>query len=157
MESVRQSDWRQVGEGPRWVPYIRRIEDSLGIPRDLLARMAFQESSFREEVIRGAKASGPGALGILQLLPQYFNCVHAPIPYTDESVKAQILRAGQYLIALYARFHDWGEALAAYNFGPGNEEKYLEHKIKGLPSETKNYVKCILADVPMTDSNITQA
>lgn len=148
MGTVREADWRQVEEGPRWIPYLLRIESSLGIPQYLLARMAFQESSFREEVIRGAKASAPGALGIMQLMPKYFDCVRAAIPYTDDDVRAQILRAGQYLVSLYERFNDWAEALAAYNFGPGNEEAYLEHRLVKLPKETVDYVTEILADVP---------
>jgi soluble lytic murein transglycosylase-like protein len=142
-------DWKSANDGPKWVPFINLVESSLAIPPDLLARMAFQESSFLPARIDGTQPSPAGALGILQLMPQFFVEVRAPIPFSESSVQSQIRRAGQYLVSLHARFGDWAEALAAYNFGPGNEDKYLQHKIAGLPAETTNYVTEILADVPM--------
>jgi soluble lytic murein transglycosylase-like protein len=145
------TDWRQANEGPTWIPVIAQVEQVIGIPPGLLARMAFQESSFLDRRIRGLEASPAGALGILQLMPQFFPCVHAPIPFSDDSVKTQIIRAGQYLVQLHTRLGDWAEALAAYNFGPGNEEKYLAHRVS-LPEETQNYVTEILADVPVAST-----
>lgn len=142
-------EWRTANEGQTWVPVISQVEASIGIPTGLLSRMAFEESSFIDARVRGIEASPAGALGILQLMPAFFPCVHAPIPFSDDSVKTQIIRAGQYLHQLYVRFGDWAEALAAYNFGPGNEEKYLDHRISGLPTETQNYVSGILADIPV--------
>jgi soluble lytic murein transglycosylase-like protein len=140
-------NWEQVLEVAKWMPVIRQVEVTLGIPKDLLCRMAFQESSFRPEVIDGTEASPPGALGILQLMPQYFEEVRVAKPFTDEDTKNQILRAGGYLVHLHAQFKDWAEALAAYNYGPGNEEAYLEHRLIDLPKETRNYINAILGDV----------
>jgi soluble lytic murein transglycosylase-like protein len=142
-------DWKQANDGPKWVPVLNQVEQVIGLPADLLARMAFQESSFRPAVIDGTEVSPAGALGILQLMPQYFTSTHKSIPYDDDAVKQQISDAGQYIWQLAQRFGDWGEALAAYNYGPGNEEKYLQHKITGLPAETTNYVAKILADVQL--------
>ena len=57
--------------------------------------------------------------------------------------------AARYLAALGSEFHNnWGQAIAAYNWGEGNVEnaikkhgdKWLEH----APSETQNYVKKVL-------------
>jgi soluble lytic murein transglycosylase-like protein len=143
------SNWKAVLQGPKWAPYINVIEQSLGIPKDLLARMAYQESSFKPDVITGLVKSPAGALGILQLIPQFWSTVQGPIPFTDQDTYAQIKQAAGFLASLHDRFGDWAEALAAYNFGPGNEEKYLEHKIAGLPQETQDYVTEILADVPV--------
>jgi soluble lytic murein transglycosylase-like protein len=140
--------WSEANDGPKWVPVIEHIESALGIPPGLLARMAFQESSFLPDVINGTKPSPVGALGILQLMPEFFPEVRNPIPFPDDVVAEQINRAGQYLVELYERFGSWVEALAAYNFGPGNEDKYLEHKIAGLPQQTINYVSEIIKDVP---------
>lgn len=142
--------WQEANAAPKWIPGIMQVETVLGIPALLLCRMAFQESSFLPARIDGTEASPAGALGILQLMPQFFPEVTAPVPFSDDAVRAQILRAAQYLVALHARFGSWTEALAAYNFGPGNEEKYLAHKIAGLPTETLNYVSEILADVPLS-------
>jgi soluble lytic murein transglycosylase-like protein len=145
-------NWKGANDGPKWVPVIEQVETSLGISVDLLSRMAFEESSFLPARIDGTQASPAGALGILQLMPKFFPEVTAPIPFSDDSVRTQIIRAGQYVHSLYVRFGTWAEALAAYNFGPGNEKKYLAHRIAGLPTETQNYVTQILADVPMADS-----
>ena len=70
METV--TPWKSAGSGPEWVPVLNAAEQQFGIPTDLLARVAYQESRFREDIIRGTKASGAGALGMMQLMPQYF-------------------------------------------------------------------------------------
>jgi peptidoglycan DL-endopeptidase CwlO len=138
-------DWKNAGAGPTWVPVLNQVEGQYGLPADLLARMAYQESSFRESVIRGTTASTAGALGILQLEPAYFSSVRVPKPFTDADVRAQIGQAAQQMQSLYSQFGDWSLALAAYNAGAGNVEKY-----GGIPpfTETQNYVADITADVP---------
>lgn len=144
METV--TPWKSAGSGPQWVPELNAVEQQFGIPTDLLARVAYQESRFREDVIRGTTASGAGALGMMQLMPQYFPSVNVPRPYTDADVRNQITAAAQQLSRLYGQFGDWSLALAAYNAGAGNVEKY-----GGIPPfpETQNYVAQITADVPV--------
>lgn len=138
-------DWKSVGSGPQWVPVLNQAEQQYGLPADLLARVAYQESSFRESVIRGTTASPAGALGMMQMMPQYFSSVRAPVPFSDDAVRAQISQAAQQLSSLYRQFGDWELALAAYNAGAGNVQKY-----GGIPpfAETQNYVAQISADVP---------
>jgi Transglycosylase SLT domain len=123
----------------------KRAEDSYwAVSADGLSRIALPAGNhFSKE------KSGPGALGILQLMPQFFHEVRVPIPFSDEATRSQIVRAGTYLVQLRREFNSWAEALAAYNYGPGNEEKYLNHKIAGLPKETTDYVTQILNDVPI--------
>jgi soluble lytic murein transglycosylase-like protein len=144
METV--TPWKSAGSGPRWVPVLNAVEQQFGIPTDLLARLAYQESRFREDVIRGTTPSGAGALGMMQMLPQYFDSVNTPIPYSDAAVTAQISQAAQNLVSLYNKFGSWPLALAGYNAGAGNVEKY-----GGIPPfpETQNYVAEITADVPV--------
>jgi soluble lytic murein transglycosylase-like protein len=143
------SGWLNVGEGPTWVPVLNATEQSLGIPDNLLARVAYQESHFREEIIRGTKPSPAGALGIMQLMPQYFNTVNRPVPYSDADVTAQIQQAGANLVSQYESFGTWELALAAYNAGAGNVRKY-----GGIPpfGETQDYVAQVIADVPAAAS-----
>ncbi len=139
------SGWKNVGSGPTWVPVLNATEQQLGIPTDLLARLAYQESHFREEIIRGTLASPAGALGIMQLMPQFFSSVAAAKPYTDDAVNAQIAEGAANLVSQYESFGSWDLALAAYNAGPGAVQK-----AGGIPAftETQNYVAQILADVP---------
>src|SRR3984893_2288691 len=70
--------WQAVNDGPLWVPVINQTESAFGIPPTLLARPAYQESRFRTAITDGTQASPAGALGILQLMPQYFTTVRAP-------------------------------------------------------------------------------
>jgi peptidoglycan DL-endopeptidase CwlO len=139
------SGWQNTGEGPTWLPVLNATEQSLGIPTNLLARVAYEESHFRNDIIRGTKASPAGALGIMQMMPQYFDTVRRPIPFSDADVEAQIAQAGADLVSQFESFGSWELALAAYNAGAGNVRKY-----GGIPpfSETQTYVAQIIADVP---------
>lgn len=142
------SGWQTVNDGPQWVPVIQVAEIQAGIPQNLLARMAYQESHFRTGIIDGTQASPAGALGILQLMPQYFATVRVPRPFTVQDTGAQIQQAAGELSRLYGVFGDWALALAGYNDGQGNVQAYLAGT-RALPAETLNYVSDVLADVPV--------
>ena len=146
--------WKQVGQGPVWVPVLNAAEQQFGIPPDLLARMAYQESRFRQDVIDGSYANpSSGALGIMQMLPKYFSTVNAQIPYSAADTTAQIQQAAAQLDALYNHFRDWGLAVAAYNDGQTNIDNYIAGT-HALPDETVNYVADVLADVPVSAATI---
>ena len=140
--------WKSAGDGSTWLPVLNAAEASYGIPTDLLARQAYQESHFRTDVINGTTASPAGALGILQLMPAYFPVVNSPRPYSAADTTQQIATAAAQMASLYNQFGDWGLALAAYNDGAGNVNSYLAGN-RALPDETVNYVSAILADVPI--------
>lgn len=140
--------WASVNQGPVWVPVINIAEETHGLPANLLARQAYQESRFRQEIIDGTKASTAGALGILQLEPVYFTSVRVPIPFTTVDTQNQINEAAQEMVRLYNRYQDWGIALAAYNDGEGNVDKFLAGT-HVLPTQTTDYVSQILTDVPL--------
>ena len=152
--------WQSVNQGPVWVPVINQSELASGIPTNLLARQAYQESRFRQDVISGATSSSAGALGILQLEPQFFSTVQVPTPFAASDTTAQISQAAQQMAALYTEFGDWGVALAAYDWGAGNVSAYLKNPYNAtsnpggiqLPAETQAYVSEILTDVPVPSS-----
>lgn len=141
--------WASVEQGPVWVPVINQAETAAGIPANLLARMAYQESSFRPDVIDGTKPSSAGALGILQLMPQYFSTVQVATPFTTADTVAQITQAAGQLAALYNEFSDWTLAVAAYNAGAGTVSSYINGTRSSLPAETDAYVASVIADVPV--------
>lgn len=142
------SGWKNVQQGPSWVPVINAAESSVGIPPDLLARMAYQESHFRQDIIDGTRPGSAGELGILQLMPLFFSTVNVPRPFTPSDTAAQIQQAAGELARLYGVFLDWGLAVAAYNDGQGNVAKYVAGT-RPLPDSTLNYVSEVLADVPI--------
>ena len=140
--------WKSVQDGPVWVPILNAAEQQYNLPTDLLARIAYQESHFRPDIITGATVSPAGALGLMQLMPQYFKTVQVPRPYSADDTSAQINEAAQLLSNLYNQFQDWGLAVAAYNDGAGNIQAFISGT-KAMPAETQTYVSNILADVPL--------
>lgn len=130
------ADWKR--NGAAYLPALHAAEVRYKIPTDLLARLAYQESHFRDDIIHGPTVSAAGAQGIMQLVPKWH-------PGVDPwNVAAAIDYAAQYLRSLYERFGSWPLALAAYNAGPGNVQKY-----GGIPPfpETQAYVTQITNDV----------
>lgn len=145
--------WASVGQGPVWVPVINQVENAAGIPPNLLARMAYEESSFRQNVIDGTIASSAGAQGILQLEPASFPSLRLTPPYSTQDTSDQISAAAEYLMQLYGEFSDWSQAVGAYNAGPGTMSNAIASG-SALPQETLNYVSQIFADVPVAAVNL---
>lgn len=146
-------DWTTAGDGHIWVAPLNVVEELNHFPTNLLARIAFQESSFRPGVISGAIPSSVGALGLMQLMPQFFASVRAPVPFQVPDTLSQMHEAAGLLKSLYARFGDWQEAVAAYNWGGGNvHHEYVEHGsylLADMPAQTQDYVREVFADVPI--------
>lgn len=109
------------------------------LPGNLLERVAYQESRFREDIITGQTVSSAGALGLMQIVPKWHPDVNPRDPI------ASIDYAGKYLRQLFTQFGSWRLALAAYNWGPGNVSKYRDPA--SWPRETRDYVSQISADV----------
>lgn len=138
--------WAKSANALKYIPYILDTETQLGIPPYLLARIAYQESHFRDDIVNGTVKSPAGAVGLMQLMPQYF--ANAGRYWVDD-----VYTAGQLLVQLYNRFQDWQLAVAAYNDGQGNVNKYIRG-VRQLPQETINYVTDVMADVPLQGSVI---
>lgn len=130
-----------------WVPpqsaepylyQLQKTEIKYGLPENLLVRVAYQESRFRDDIIKGDTVSSAGAVGIMQIVPRWHPNVN-PL-----NVNEAIDYAGQYLRSLYTQTGSWLMAIAAYNWGIGNLKK------KGFakaPKETRQYVEQIADDV----------
>ena len=120
----------------RYRPAIRDAELKQGLPAGLLARVVYQESRYRTDIITGEVVSSAGAVGIAQIVPRWHPTVNPLDPV------ASIYYAASYLRTLYGQFGTWRLALAAYNFGPGNVSSG-----KPWPDETLAYVSDIAGDV----------
>jgi soluble lytic murein transglycosylase-like protein len=145
--------WENAGSGPTWVPVLNAAETQYGLPQNMLAALAYQESSFIENVIRGLKASSAGALGMMQLEPQYYPTLVGPsgaaVPYADSDVNDQITAAATTLITNYSSTSSWPLAIAAYNAG-----LTAVLNAGGIPQngQTPNYVAGILANAPAANT-----
>lgn len=128
-------------------PYAGVIEaaaERYGVPGDILLRVAYQESRFRDDIISGATKSAAGALGMFQFMPA--TARDFGIDPLDWQQAAD--GAARYLRQLKNKFGTWELALAAYNWGQGNVTKYLAGT-KTMPTETRNYIAQIGADVSL--------
>lgn len=134
--------WQPPARAAAYLPAIDAAERINGIPANLLARLLYQESRFREDIISGATSSPAGALGIAQFMPATAREMGIDPLDPFQAIPA----AGRYLAQLYRRFGNWSDALAAYNWGQGN----LSRKgFAAAPQETRNYVAEITSDVPV--------
>lgn len=145
---VLNTDWLKNKNAPKYVPLLNAAEDQYGIPHNLLARQAYQESHFRDDIVNGTTVSSAGALGLMQLVPKY----HPTVNPLD--INAAINYAAQFMASLYNHNGSWALALAAYNAGQGNVNKY-----NGIPPfpETQKYVSDILADLVNPQNPASQA
>ena len=119
----------------RYEARILELSMAHDISASLVKAVVAQESCFNP-----AAESRAGALGLMQLMPATARWLEAGDPRNAEANLAAGIR---YLAALKARFGDLTLALAAYNAGPGNVERY-----GGVPpfAETRKYIKRVLAN-----------
>lgn len=145
VDAVYSVAWKESANAEKYLPFIASVEKSSGIPTDLLARQAYQESHFRDDIVSGKKVSSAGAVGIMQIVPKW----HPGVDPLDW--KASVKYAAGYLKQLRSQFGTWSLALAAYNAGPGNVTKY-GNKIPPFV-ETQNYVAQIVGDAQAANPN----
>lgn len=136
--SVWPSAWMSLGNAPDYIPTLNEIEQQYGLPQNLLAAVAFQESSFNPSAVNGSS----GATGMFQLLPQYYP--NAGVNWQNDATTAASVLSGY-----FNQFGNWQDALAAYNWGPGNLQNSGATSLSQLPSETQGYVTNIVANVPV--------
>lgn len=134
--------WRDAAADPEnsaLVVAMHDAESRYAIPRDLIVRLAWQESRFKVDAFNASS----GATGVMQIVPRWHPGVDAQDPF------AAIDYGARYLRDLQRQFGTWELALKAYNWGPGNLQKWLAGGPDAPvePLETRNYSGQILADL----------
>ncbi len=113
------------------------LERSINAPDGLLSAIMSKESNGRTYRKDGSLLTSPvGAQGSFQFMPGTARQYRVDV----KSVQSSAEGATRYLGALYKQFGSWDKAIAAYNAGPGNVEKY-----GGIPpfKETQDYVRIV--------------
>lgn len=119
---------------PRWQTIIDEAHALFGLDKSLIASVIRVESRFQ------AGAQSPkGAQGAMQLMPGTQVELGLIDPFDP---RANVYAGTQYLKEQLDRFGRLDLALAAYNAGPGNVEKY-----GGVPpfAETQDFVRRVMA------------
>ncbi|GBC93901.1 Soluble lytic murein transglycosylase [bacterium HR15] len=127
------SEPRFPPEVARWEPVAAPIATKYGIETEWVLRIIEAESGGNPNAV-----SSKGALGLMQLMPATARALGVQNPLDP----VQNIEGGvRYLRHLLDRFGDLRLALAAYNAGPGNVERY-----GGVPPfpETLRYLRRIL-------------
>jgi soluble lytic murein transglycosylase-like protein len=113
---------------------IQQASERFGVKTSLIKAVIHAESGFDEYA-----TSKKGAQGLMQLMPKTQEELDVENPYEPAE---NIIGGVQYLSSLLTRYNNnIRQALAAYNAGPENVEKY-----DGEPPfpETKNFIKKVL-------------
>lgn len=115
----------------------KKAEEHYKLPHGLLKKIAWRESRFRPDIISGETKSPAGAIGIMQIVPQWHPLAD---PYNPS---ASIIYAANYLKSLHKQFGDWKTAVMAYNWGPGNVSKWIASgkPDNAIPNETRGYIE----------------
>ena len=118
---------------------ITRIAQQEGVDPALFNRLIMAESGGRSDAISSA-----GAIGPAQLMPD----TAKELGVDPNDVEQNLMGGARYFRQQMERFGDPKLALAAYNAGAGNVEKY-----GGVPpfAETQNYIAKILGSQTMAD------
>lgn len=131
-----QSQKTTINTGsPQLEAAFQKAADTYGVPVNLLKAVGKAESGFRPDAV-----SKCGAIGVMQLMPATARGLGVEDPYDAEQ---NIMGGAKFLKNLLNKYNGNVElALAAYNAGPGNVDKY-----GGIPpfKETQNYVPKVLA------------
>ncbi len=137
-------DWRAAinAVDPRYVKFTEDAAKKYSIPPELLARLLYRESTYKNEPAGPDKAQGipqmfSGALIDVGLDPKTFSQI---------GPEKQIDAGAKYLAQKYAEFRDWSKAVAAYHSGAEQMREWLSGHGRDFDSATQRIASFASSD-----------
>ncbi len=124
----------------RLQPKLTELENKHGLPTGLLRSVAIAESAGNPRAVSGAKAKG---------LFQFMDGTARDMGLTGDDVfdpEKSASAAAKYLAQLMRMFGNVPDALAAYNWGPGNMKRL---GMGAAPRETRDYIPRVMSNLPI--------
>ncbi len=126
-----------------WGPYIREASAKFDVPEEWIRAVMQQESGGNLYHNGQLVTSGPGAMGLMQLMPPTYDEMKIAYNLGDDAYDPHdnIMAGTAYIRQMYDIYGSPG-FLAAYNGGPGRLDDFLTRN-RTLPLETRRYVASI--------------
>lgn len=115
--------------------HVNAASEAHGVPVNFILGVMRQESNFNPNAVSKA-----GAQGLMQLMP---GTAKDLVVTNSFDIQQNIDGGTRYLKQMHKQFGNWEHALMAYNWGPGNVQKWLKNG-GAVPQETREYVAKIL-------------
>ncbi|HGO4653322.1 TPA: transglycosylase SLT domain-containing protein [Klebsiella pneumoniae] len=121
-------------------PMMGKLEAMYNLPSGLLRSVAITESGGNQFAVSGA-----GAQGMFQFMPGTARDMGLRGNDVFDPIKSAEAAARYLSMLLQKNGGDLGKALASYNWGIGNVQKY---GMALMPQETRNYIPRVLSNMP---------
>lgn len=120
------------------------VSNRYSLPSNVMSALFETESGNNPNAVSSA-----GAQGLGQLMPGTARDLGVTDPFNPEQ---NAEGSAKYLRQMLNKFGNMEDALAAYNWGPGNMDKYIASgRTKDMPKETQNYVSRIMGKLNPED------
>ncbi|EMO7188109.1 lytic transglycosylase domain-containing protein [Pluralibacter gergoviae] len=129
-------------------PMMGKLEALYNLPAGLLRSVALAESNGNQFAVSGA-----GAQGMFQFMPGTARDMGLRGNDVFDPMKAAEAAARYLSMLLQKNGGDLGKALASYNWGIGNVQKY---GMALMPGETRQYIPKVLSNMPGSGATLNQ-
>lgn len=129
-------------------PMMGKLEAMYNLPYGLLRSVAITESGGNQFAVSGA-----GAQGMFQFMPGTARDMGLRGNDVFDPIKSAEAAARYLSMLLQKNGGDLGKALASYNWGIGNVQKY---GMALMPQETRQYIPKVLSNMPGAGAQVNQ-
>ncbi|HEM3755761.1 TPA: lytic transglycosylase domain-containing protein [Klebsiella quasipneumoniae] len=129
-------------------PMMGKLEAMYNLPSGLLRSVAITESGGNQFAVSGA-----GAQGMFQFMPGTARDMGLRGNDVFDPIKSAEAAARYLSMLLQKNGRDLGKALASYNWGIGNVQKY---GMALMPQETRQYIPKVLSNMPGAGAQVQQ-